>query len=349
VTADTSRRDRRNARSPTVPRRGQVQAFLRLFKGNDRVLILINPDPDSMASALAVKRLLWKRAKRVVIAYIGEIRRLENLAMVDLLRIPMVKIEKVDPERFACRILVDSQPYHSETFKRFTYDAIIDHHPKAGNWNAPYVDIRPEYGATATILLEYLREAGVKPSMKLATALLYAIKTDTANFERDATEEDARQFRYLFRYANMNRLQKIEKSELRVADLRHFQTALDNRTIRKNRIYAHVNQIPSPDICVQIADFFMRVYGIGWSFVSGVCGDKLIIIIRNDGYRKDAGRLATVAFGAFGSAGGHRGAARAEIDIDALCQKGIRPDDADLEAFVRERLSFGGVSPFDSV
>jgi nanoRNase/pAp phosphatase (c-di-AMP/oligoRNAs hydrolase) len=134
-----------------------VQAFLQLFKGNDRVLILINPDPDSMASALAVKRLLWKRAKKVVIAYIGEIRRLENLAMVDLLRIPMVKIEKVDPERFACRILVDSQPHHSEIFKRFTYDAIIDHHPKARNWNAPYVDIRPEYGATATILLEYLR------------------------------------------------------------------------------------------------------------------------------------------------------------------------------------------------
>jgi nanoRNase/pAp phosphatase (c-di-AMP/oligoRNAs hydrolase) len=92
----------------------------------------------------------------------------------------------------------------------------------------------------------------------------------------------------------------------------------------------------------------MRDYGMGWSFVSGVCGDRLIIIIRNDGYRKDAGRLATVAFGTFGSAGGHRGAARAEIDIDALRQKGIRPDDADLEAFVRERLSFGGVSPFDS-
>ena len=54
----------------------------------------------------------------------------------------------------------------------FEYDAIIDQHPKTKKWDAPYVDIRPEYGATATILIEYLRNAGIKPSMKLGTALL---------------------------------------------------------------------------------------------------------------------------------------------------------------------------------
>jgi nanoRNase/pAp phosphatase (c-di-AMP/oligoRNAs hydrolase) len=232
---------------------------LGLFGHNEDVLILINPDPDSMASALAIKRLLWKHVHRTVIGYIGEIQRLENLAMRELLRIPMVKIDKLRPEDFPRRILVDSQPHHSEIFEKLTYDAIIDHHPQGKKSNARYVDIRPQYGATSTILIEYLRAARIKPSMKLATALLYGIKTDTANFERDATEEDIKQFRYVFKYANLIRLRKIERSELRLNDLKYFQAALENRVVGRKGIYTHLGEVPSADLCVQTADFFMRI------------------------------------------------------------------------------------------
>ena len=273
--------------------RDRVRTFLQLFKGNSDVLVLINPDPDSIASALTVKRLLWKHVHRTVITYIGEIKRLDNLAMVKLLMIPMVEIEKIDANSFDHRVLVDSQPNHSEIFESFKYDAIIDHHPKIKDWDVPYVDIRPEYGANSTIMTEYLQGAGIKPSMKLATALLYAIKTDTANFERGGIEEDVKQFRYLFKYANMNRLKKIERSEFSIDDLDHFQIALENRIITKKGIYSHLGRVPSADLCVQVADFFTRVHGVGWVFVSGIHDGKVIIIIRNDGYRKDAGRLAT--------------------------------------------------------
>jgi nanoRNase/pAp phosphatase (c-di-AMP/oligoRNAs hydrolase) len=176
--------------------------------------------------------------------------------------------------------------------------------------------------------------------MKLATALLYGIKTDTANFERDSTEEDVKQFRYVFKYANLIRLRKIEKSELKLSDLKYFQAALGNRIIGRKGIYTHLGEVPSADICVQLADFFMRVYGVHWSFVSGVYRRKLIVIIRNDGYRKDAGRLAARVFGAFGSAGGHRGAARAEIPLSSLLRKGIEARRPVLEDFVRKRLNF---------
>ena len=87
--------------------RERVRTFLGLFGQKEDVLILINPDPDSMASALAVRRLLWKHVHRTVITYIGEIQRLENLAMRELLRIPMVKIDDVIPENFVRRVLVD--------------------------------------------------------------------------------------------------------------------------------------------------------------------------------------------------------------------------------------------------
>jgi nanoRNase/pAp phosphatase (c-di-AMP/oligoRNAs hydrolase) len=317
-----------------------VDSFLRLFEHGDNVLILLYPDPDSMASALAAKRLLWKRVQKSQIAYIGEIQRLENQAMMELLRIPMVKINQVDLAYFNRRILVDSQPHHYEAFERLSYDAIVDHHPLSRQCEARYVDIRPEYGATATILIEYLRQFGIKPSMKLATALLYAIKTDTANFERDATEEDVKQFRYVFQYANMNLLRKIEMSELRISDLRHFRTALERMIVTKKGIYAHLGEVESPDICVQVAEFFMRVHGMNWSFVSGLYRGRLIVIIRNDGYRKDAGRLATRAFGTFGAAGGHRGAARAEIALETLREKGIEGGNGSLQRFVRQRLEF---------
>ena len=282
----------------------RVRTFLKLFGNDETVLILICPDPDSMASALAVKRLLWKRVRKTSIAYTGKIRRLENQAMMDLLKIPMVEVSKLDPESFARRILVDSQPDHSEALKVYEYDAIIDHHPKTKKWDAPYVDIRPEYGATATIMIEYLRSARIKPSMKLGTALLYAIKTDTANFERGGTQEDVKQFRYVFQYANMNLLRKIEKAEFTPTDLRYFQTALANRSLTKKGLFTHMGKVPSTDICVQVADFFTRVHGVGWSFVSCVSEGELNVIIRNDGYRKNAGELAKQAFGDLGPPAG---------------------------------------------
>jgi nanoRNase/pAp phosphatase (c-di-AMP/oligoRNAs hydrolase) len=320
--------------------RERVQTFLKLFNSRDHVLITINPDPDSMASALAVRRLLWKRVRRAQIAYINEIQRLDNLAMVELLRIPMVKLSDMVPEDYSRKVLVDSQPDHSEDFASFKYDAIIDHHPNAKKWDAPYVDIRPGYGATTTILIEYLRAAGIKPSMKLATALLYGIKTDTVNFERRGTENDVKQFQYVFQYANMHRLRKIEKAELKVGDLRYFQTAIKNRRLTKKGIYAHLGRVPHVDICVQVADFFTRIHGVPWIIVSGIAGDELIVIFRNDGLRKDAGHLAKRAFGDLGHAGGHEGAARAEIPLDVLQKIGIRGYGAGVETFIRKRLKF---------
>ena len=320
--------------------RDRVQALLKAVGANSDVLVLINPDPDSLASAMVVKRLLWKHVRKTVIAYIGEIKRLDNLAMIELLRIPIVKIETIDPDNFSSYILVDSQPHHSEIFESFKYDAIIDHHPRMKRWDAPYVDIRPKYGANSTIMTEYLRGARIKPSMKLATALLYAMKTDTANFLRGGIEKDVKQFRYLFRFANISLLKKIEKSEFRVEDLNLFQAALENRVVTKKGVYSHLGDVPSADICVQVADFFTRAHGLGWIFVSGIYEDKVIVIVRNDGYRKDAGRLVTRAFGSLGLAGGHRGAARAEVPLGQLKSRNISSQDGSLEAFIRKRLDF---------
>jgi len=303
--------------------RTKLNELMELFSPEDRLLILIKPDPDSIASNLALKTLLLKSIKYATTAYVGEITRQENRALVKLLNIPMQRIEETDLAEFNRTAIVDGQPTHFDLFRDRHFDVIIDHHPITKGYNASFTDIRPTYGSTSTIMTEYLNAARIKPSTRLSTALLYGIKTDTASFERDTRPEDVWAFRYLFPRANKNVLQKIELSELSPEILNYFKMAFDRMNILRDKIFVHMGKIGNPDVCVQLADFLMRVNNISWTVISSVADDNLVIILRSDGYRKNAGKMASKLFGDLGSAGGHRSSARAEIPLSNL-RKRIR-------------------------
>jgi nanoRNase/pAp phosphatase (c-di-AMP/oligoRNAs hydrolase) len=296
-----------------------------LFAYEDRLLILINADPDSIASAMALKRLLWRRVSACVIAYIQPITRPQNERLVDLLRIKLTPYSEVNPDEFNRKALVDNQPGHHETFGGHQYDVIIDHHPRLPETAAKFVDIRSEYGANSSIMTEYLRAARIKPSLKLATALYYAIKTDTSNFERPAVEADVRAFHYLFGFTRRALVRTLDYAEFNLSMLKYFQLAFNRYRIRHQRFYAFLGTVSTPDILVILADFFLRAHEISWTVVSGIYQDKLVVIFRNDGLRKNAGALAQKSFGKLGSAGGHASSARAEINLDQL--KDITPKD----------------------
>ncbi len=229
--------------------------------------------------------------------------------MVKLLGVPLTAYEQLQPSQYNRFALVDSQPSHNPLFAAYTYDLIIDHHPLIPDTKAAFVDIREQYGANSSIMTEYLRQAKVKPSLKLATALYYAIKTDTRNFERQTTEADIRAFHFLFRYARQALVRRIEIAELTLEMLDYFQIGLLRRRQRQERVYCFLGQVPNPDILVILADFFLRVVEISWSVVAGIYEDRLIVIFRNNGIHKNAGRLAQAAFGNLGSAGGHTSSA----------------------------------------
>jgi nanoRNase/pAp phosphatase (c-di-AMP/oligoRNAs hydrolase) len=286
-----------------------------LFSHEDRLLILIDADPDSIASALALKRLLWRRLNTAMIAHIRPITRVQNEMMVQLLGIPTVSIQEVVPGDFNRKAIVDSQPGHHELFGGHRYDLVIDHHPRLPDTKARLVDIRPEYGATCSIMTEYLRAARIKPSLKLATALYYGIKTDTSSFERPAIEADVRAFHYLFGFTRRALVRRLEVAEFKLPMLNYFRQALGRFRVRHNRIYAFLGAVSTPDILVILADFFLRAVEISWSIVGGICADKLVVIFRNDGLRRNAGHLALRAFGRLGSAGGHAASARAEVPL----------------------------------
>ena len=311
-----------------------LRKLLHLFSSKDRVLVTIEADPDSMASAMALKRLLWRRVRQVTIAHFNEIKRFDNLTMSRLLKIPLANLNQIDSNLFSRFVLVDGQPDHNQAFSKFAYDGIIDHHPITVSLEAAFVDIRPDYGATATIMTEYLRAAKILPSESLATALVYAIRTDTRNFEAGAQDVDVKAFHFLFQYANMHLLRRIETAEMGIEDLQYFQRAIANSQVNGRKTFSHLGRVHSQDALVLVADFFMKCHEISWVVVSGIYRQSLMIVIRNDGLRKNAGMMARKAFGRLGNAGGHRAMARAEIPLANLVDRVEGYSIAELSEFV---------------
>ncbi|MFN3406143.1 MAG: DHH family phosphoesterase [Caldimicrobium sp.] len=302
----------------------RVSAFLKLFQKQDDILILLWADPDALASAYALKKILQNKVNRVTISAVNEIRRLNNLVMIEVLKIPLTRYTEDLLNGHNKVILVDSQPSHREEFSRINFTAVIDHHPITSGWEASYIDIRPNYGATSSILYEYLKTLKIKPNVYLSTALVYGIKTDTDNFKKSAHKQDVLAFQRLYSRMNKHLLNKIESSDFRRSELRYFKIALNNLKYRGNRAFCYLGKVSHPDILVLIADFLNKVYETSWVFVGGEYKKTLVLIVRCDGYRKDAGKLVAKLFKNLGKAGGHREKARAEISFEKL---NIEPDE----------------------
>lgn len=311
----------------------QIEQLSEIFSRNERWLITINADPDALGSALALKRIMSHKVAEVGIASVNEVTRPDNLAMIRLLRIPMVKLTPQVSAQYDKFAIVDSQPHHHPLFNDLDYSVVIDHHPITEEFpvTAEFSEILPGYGSNSTILTEYLYQMKIRPGKMLATALMYGIKTDTNDFERNFNEIDIRAFKYLSKFANHPLLSRIARSEMHYDWLEYFSRAITGMHKVGSGRYAFVGMVENPDALVVIADFFMRVHEMRWVAVAGVYRDNAVIIFRGDGINRDLGHFAYCQFNDVGSAGGHKALARAEIPVKNL-------DGKDVEMFVFKRL-----------
>lgn len=287
-----------------------------LLADRDRVGILMqdDPDPDALASGLALRALLGRTRPTAPLLTFGRITRPENVAMVLALEIEVERVTPADLARFDALAMVDVQPAFFEE-RLPEVHAVVDHHPLARGWRAAFQDVRPAYGATSTMLTEYLRAAEVKVTERIATALFYGIKTDTLHLERGGTRADMEAFAFLYEHANHNTLRRIERPELPLDALDALGDALVHRVIIRSTLFAHLGVVSRPDLIPQFADLCLQVKGMEWSVVSGITGDELHVSVRNVGYVRAAGEVVQAAFGELGSAGGHRTAAKAVIPL----------------------------------
>ena len=286
------------------------------FQRADRVLILMqdDPDPDAIASALALKAVLGRTRPAATLATFGTITRAENRAMTRILEIEVEAIKPRALEEFDMVAIVDAQPsFFEERIERV--DFVVDHHPEETPVRAALKDVRPSYGATATILTEYLRAVDAKLPQRLATALLYGIKADTQHLERGATRADMDAFAYVHGQANHSALRRIERPELPEQALDVLARGIAHRQVVGGVIFAHLGPVAYPELIAQFADFFLQVEGAEWSVVSGTVHGELHVSVRNVGYVRAAGEVVRAAFGDLGGAGGHRSMAKAVVRL----------------------------------
>jgi nanoRNase/pAp phosphatase (c-di-AMP/oligoRNAs hydrolase) len=233
-----------------------------------------------------------------------------------------IDVEAIDTQalgQFDRVALVDVQPSFLEEERHFgEVDLVIDHHPVEQPIRARIKDVRPSYGATSTILVEYLRAADIKITQRLATALLYGIKSDTLGLERGGTKADLEAFSYLYLLANHNALRRIERPELPEEALDVLAQGLSKRRVVQGVFFSHLGRVSTVDLIPQFADFGLQAEGVQWSVVSGIVGDEVHVSVRNVGYVKSAGDVTRAAFGDLGVGGGHRTMAKAIFPVQKL-------------------------------
>jgi nanoRNase/pAp phosphatase (c-di-AMP/oligoRNAs hydrolase) len=296
--------------------RARVARVREHFARAERVLIMMqdDPDPDAIASALALKMLLGRGKPAATLATFGTIRRPENRAMTRILEIDVEQVKPRAVEDYDMIAMVDTQPAIFEE-PLPDIDLVIDHHPEETPVRARLKDIRPSYGATSTILTEYLRAADVKIRDRVATALCYGIKADTLHLERGATRADAEAFAFLHGHANHNALRRIERPDLPEAALDVLARGIAGRRLVDGVMFAHLGPVGYPELVAQFADLFLQVEGAEWSVVSGRVNQEWHISVRNVGYVRAAGDVVHEAFGELGGAGGHRSMAKAVVKV----------------------------------
>ena len=300
----------------------KVERIRSLF-GERKVHILLqhDPDPDAIGSALALRELLGRNRITTPIVTFGEVTRPENLAMIRFLDIQIDRITYEDLHKDGARLaLVDVQPpYFDQPLGRV--DLVVDHHPKRTAFKARFADLRTDYGATSTIFTEYLRAIGMEPSQRLATALLYGIKTDTLFLERGSILADLSAFTFLYPFANKAMITRIERPALPREDLEALGRALSRLQLDNGVAVIHMGEINREDVIPQMAEFCLNIEGVEWGVVSGLVKDRVVISVRNVGYVKSAGDIMKKLYDDIGSAGGHRAMAKAVIPLDRFKER----------------------------
>lgn len=296
--------------------RSRVSRLLDIARAADKVLILLqnDPDPDALASGLALRVLMGRNKQTAPLATFGAVTRSENLNMLRCLDLEVTRMLPADLQQYGCIAMVDVQPPYFKGLD-LRADIVVDHHPCADSYEAGYADIRIAYGSTSTILTEYLVHENYRISQRLATALLYGIKTDTMFLERDISPADIHAFTYLYPLANLNMIRQIEHPNLACDEIAAFITALKNISIRRAMLCTGIGMVEKEDIVPRLADFCMQIGAAEWAVVWAIAGGNLVCCVRNVGYVKHAGDLVGRVFGGMGSAGGHRSMAKAVVPL----------------------------------
>ena len=306
--------------------RGEIAKLLFFLAASKKILILPhdNPDPDSLASAAALRSLIAHKLKKTsMIGLGGMVGRSENRALVSILETPLVPLEQLFPDFQGAVVVVDTQPGRANNPlpPHITPVAVIDHHPDWGhNGAVPYLDLREDYGATSTILTEYLQAAEVPLNPRVATALFYGISSETQHLGREAKPADIVASQFLYPYVNKRLLGEIE-NPLRGRDYFHLiGQAIHSAVLYEDVVAIILESVPYSEAVAEVADFLIRLENATWSVCVGHHQGHLYISVRTRDTEATAGLLLASLLPS-GMAGGHGMIAGGRIKTSQLTWK----------------------------
>ncbi|WP_049997267.1 DHH family phosphoesterase [Halococcus sediminicola] len=300
------------------PRR--LRRVLRSVDGSLAVVTHDNPDPDAIASALALCEIARTTGREADICYFGDITHQENRALVNVLDVDLRKLEPGDIDDYGGIALVDhSRPGVNDQLPEDTpVDVLIDHHPPRAPVEARFVDLRSDVGATSTLLVEYLRQLGIDVEETVATALLYGIRVDTDDFRREVSTVDFEAAAFLMPYTDESVLERIATPSMSAETLQTMARAISNREVRGSVLVSHIADLHERDALAQSADQLLDIEGVRTTLVYGIIDGTVYCSGRTRGANLDIGETLRDAFDQIGSGGGHADMAGAQIPLGLL-------------------------------
>ncbi len=292
-----------------------------LEKAGEEMAIVLqnNPDPDSIASALALQRYAETVDIESDLVYGGRIGHQQNRALVNSLEANMKEAEDIDFENYDAYALVDVSTYDNCSLPEdIEPTIIIDHHSAVSSKiNAEYEDII-EVGATATIITNYMRHIDIEIGETLSTALVFAILTDTMNFTRGATHLDFNTLEYLLPKISNELLQTFQSPPLSADTLDVIRKSIRSSRMKGGYLISNVGEVKDRDAIAQAADYLLRREGTLTTLVYGIETDSVYISGRTKDVRLHIGKLMKEIYDEIGSAGGHPNAGGGMIPLDAF-------------------------------
>ena len=301
-----------------------------------------NPDPDCLASALALGRIAAAAGiDEQHVYYSGDISHQQNRAFVNLLEIELqpfdVSAVQDRPPGSLLAFVDHSVPgANNQVPSDVPVDIVIDHHP-AETVEARFVDHREEAGASATILTEYIRTLDIEPDTALATALLFAIRRETLNFLRGTTHDEYDAAGYLHDHADTDLLRTLSNPSVSGATLDAIATAITNRTTTSAVLISHVGRTSERDALPQAADYLATLEGVETVVIFGIVDDAIHLSGRSADPRINLGDVLREAFDDVGSAGGHHNMAGGEVPLGIFAD--YTTDDTQLLEIVEQVIS----------
>jgi len=296
-----------------------------------------NPDPDAIASGLALARIARAAGCNAEVCYYGDISHQENRAFVNVLDIELRRLEPDEtlPAVDGFALVDHARPGINDGLPPETVvDVVIDHHPPRGPVEARFVDLRSDVGATSTLLVEYLDRLGLGFGVTTATALLFGIQVDTDGFTRGVTQADFDAAATLVESADFDLLSAVETSTYDVETIDILSRAITNRRTEGELLFSFVGAISNRDALAQAADKLLMLDGTTTTVVYGI-RDETVYLSARSGSTLDVGEAVREALDWAGSGGGHADMAGAQLDANVLRSP---DDDRDRAETVRDDI-----------